>query len=175
MAKWVKKASKLKARLDSTLLSANEKSEILELDEMWTFVKSKKNKYWLWMAICRRTRQIVAYYLGDRSEKSCKKLWKRIPEKYKKSTTYSDFWDAYAKVIQTGKHHSVGKESGQTSHIERLNLTFRQRMSRLVRKTLPYSKKYIYHNASIKNFIYYYNNWKKQEYLKGLNRLSTVI
>ena len=39
------------------------------------------------------------------------------------------------------RHRPVGKESGKTSHIERLNNTLRQRISRLVRKTLSFSKK----------------------------------
>ena len=39
------------------------------------------------------------------------------------------------------RHQPVGKESGLTSYIERLNNTLRQRISRLVRKTLSFSKK----------------------------------
>jgi IS1 family transposase len=35
----------------------------------------------------------------------------------------------------------VGKDSGLTSYIERLNNTLRQRVARLVRKTLSFSKK----------------------------------
>jgi IS1 family transposase len=35
----------------------------------------------------------------------------------------------------------VGKETGETAHIERLNNTWRQRLSRLVRQTLSFSKK----------------------------------
>jgi IS1 family transposase len=37
----------------------------------------------------------------------------------------------------------VGKETGLTAYIERLNNTLRQRISRLVRKTLSFSKKLI--------------------------------
>jgi hypothetical protein len=39
------------------------------------------------------------------------------------------------------RHRPVGKDSGQTSRIERLNNTLRQRISRLVRKMLSCSKK----------------------------------
>ena len=39
------------------------------------------------------------------------------------------------------RHQPVGKESRLTSYIERLNNTLRQRISRLVRKTLSFSKK----------------------------------
>ena len=38
---------------------------------MWSFVRFRKNKRWVWLAQCRRTRQIVAYAVGDRSQKTC--------------------------------------------------------------------------------------------------------
>jgi IS1 family transposase len=44
-------------------------------------------------------------------------------------------------VLPFKRHRPVDKESGKTSHIERLNNTLRQRISRLVRKTLSLSKK----------------------------------
>ncbi|WP_445309635.1 hypothetical protein [Microcoleus vaginatus] len=39
------------------------------------------------------------------------------------------------------RHRPVGKESGKTSHIQRLNNTLRSRFSRLVRKIWSFSKK----------------------------------
>jgi len=46
----------------------------LELDEMWSFVLKKVNKRWLWIALCRWTRQVVMFVIGDRNEKTCRKL-----------------------------------------------------------------------------------------------------
>ena len=131
--------------------------DILELDEMWSFVYEKKNKQWLWIALCRRTRQIVAFVIGDRSDNTCKELWENIPSNYQHCFTYSDFWESYANVIQTGKHQSVGKESGQTAHVERWNNTLRQRISRYVRKTLSFSKADYMHYRVTKLFILNYN------------------
>lgn len=51
----------------------------------------------------------------------------------------------------------MGKESGLTSYIERLNNTLRQRISRLVRKTLSFSKKLENHIGAIRTFIHDYN------------------
>ncbi|MCE2983952.1 MAG: IS1 family transposase, partial [Parachlamydia sp.] len=48
-------------------------------------------------------------------------------------------------------------ESGKTSYIERFNCTIRQRCSRLVRKTLSFSKKIENHIGLIKMFICDYN------------------
>ena len=49
------------------------------------------------------------------------------------------------------------KETGQTAHIERLNNTLRQRMSRLVRKTLSFSKREYMLNLHFKFFAFHYN------------------
>jgi len=52
----------------------------LELDEVWSFVLKKTQKRWILMALSRPTRQVVAYFIDDRSEHSCRQLWERIPE-----------------------------------------------------------------------------------------------
>jgi IS1 family transposase len=132
-------------------------NDVLELDELWSFVYTKAQKRWIWIALCRRTRQVVSYFIGDRSEKSCRNLWESIPEKYKTCQSFSDYWDAYATVITTGKHQQVGKESGETNHVERWNNTLRQRICRFVRKTLSFSKSDEMHELYLHLFIYNYN------------------
>lgn len=107
--------------------------------------------------MCRRTRQIVAYFIGNRGVKSCRTFWQRIPKKYRRCWSFSDFWEAYAKVIDTGKHFMVGKDSGETNHIERWNNTLRQRVARFVRKTLSFSKSDEMHELYLKLFIHSYN------------------
>ena len=62
-----------------------------------------------------------------------------------------------AEVAQSKRHQAVGKETGKTSYIERLNCTLRQRVSRLVPKTLSFSKKLENHIGAIWNFIHHYN------------------
>ena len=110
--------------------------DVLELDELWSFVGSKKRSVWLWIALCRRSRQVVAYTLGDRSSQTCQHLYNNLPESYKQCKSYRDFWDAYQNVFPTASHQAVGKEAGETNHVERWNNTLRQRMARFVRKTL---------------------------------------
>lgn len=56
---------------------------VLELDELWSFVLKRSNKRWVWIALCRATRQVVAYVVGDRSRATCQKLWKQIPTVYR--------------------------------------------------------------------------------------------
>ena len=130
----------------------------IECDEMWSFVFSKFNKFYIWLAIDRDTREIIGCYVGDRSRQSARKLWASLPGVYRQcAVAYTDFWEAYKTVIPSKRHRAVGKDSGQTNHIERLNNTFRQRLSRLVRKSLSFSKKLDNHVGTIWYFIHDYN------------------
>ena len=130
---------------------------MLELDELWSFVHRRRNKRWVWLAQCRRTRQIVAYAIGGRGQKTCRLLWRRIPIAYKKSVLYTDFWRAYAKVLPAVQHQATGKGDGQTCHIERFNNTLRQRLARFVRKTLSFSKNDQSHENCLRLFLHEYN------------------
>ena len=117
----------------------------------------KANKQWIWIAQCRRTRQVIAFHVGDRSRESAKKLWNKLPDKIKQEGLfYSDDWDAYKGVLPEQRHiHS--KQKKDTNHLERLNNTIRQRVSRLVRKTLSFSKKLANHIGALKYFFAHYN------------------
>ena len=77
---------------------------------MWTFVFKKDFKMWLWVALSRETRQVVAYFLGDRSENSCRQLWERIPPEYREGLCFTDCWEAYRAVIPEEQHFPCGKE-----------------------------------------------------------------
>ncbi len=130
----------------------------LECDEAWSFVGSKGNKQWIWLAINRETGEIVGVYIGDRSRAGAQALWVSLPPVYRQcAVCYSDFWEAYETVIPSKRHRAVGKDSGQTNRIERFNCTLRQRVSRLVRKTLSFSKKLENHIGVIWYFIHHYN------------------
>lgn len=119
----------------------------------------KKDKQWVWLAIDRDTREVIGAHIGDRSRDGAQALWESIPEFYRQNARfYTDFWEAYQRVFPVDRHQSVGKETGETNHIERLNCTLRQRVSRLVRKTLSFSKKLENHIGAIWYFIHHYNS-----------------
>ena len=130
---------------------------MLELDELWPFVGKKANKRWVWVALTRHTRQVLAYAIGERGERTCRRLWERIPESYKGATRYGDFREAYRAVIPEERHEAVGKESGELAHVERWNNTLRQRLARFVRKTLSFSKSDEMHEVCLKLFLHRYN------------------
>lgn len=130
----------------------------IECDEMWSFVGKKDNKQWIWLAIDRNTREIVGAYVGSRDRKGAQGLWDSLPGVYRQcAVCYTDFWSAYEEILPSKRHRPVGKASGETSRIERFNNTMRQRISRLVRKTLSFSKKIENHIGAIWYFIHHYN------------------
>jgi len=144
--------------LETTLsVPEDPRTVTLELDEMWSFVWSKAQKHWIWLALCRETRQVVAYAIGDRSEATCQRLWESVPPMYQQGMCYSDFWNAYQAVIPDEQHEAVGKETGETAHIERFNNTIRQRLGRFVRKTLSFSKSDTMHEICLRLFLFRYN------------------
>ncbi|NEQ26160.1 MAG: IS1 family transposase, partial [Microcoleus sp. SIO2G3] len=109
----------------------------VQMDELWSFVDDKGNKQWVWLALDVATREIVGCYVGDRSSEAAMALWKSLPPVYRQcAIVYTDYWQAYATVLPSKRHRAVGKESGLTNYIERFNNTLRQRVSRLVRKTV---------------------------------------
>jgi insertion element IS1 protein InsB len=139
---------------------------IVECDELWSFVGKKKRQQWTWVAKDRRTREVVGLVIGSRTRASAQKLWDSLPPIYRQcAVLYSDFWAAYAEVLPSKRHHAVGKESGQTNHVERFNNTLRQRCSRLVRKTLSFSKKLANHIGAIWYFVHHYNAQQRRKLL----------
>jgi insertion element IS1 protein InsB len=85
-------------------------------------------------------------------------LWANIPATYRENATfYTDQYAAYLGVIPPAQHRSITKHARKTNHIERFNNTLRQRISRLVRSTLAFSKKVDNHVGAIRYFICHYN------------------
>jgi IS1 family transposase len=135
----------------------DESATILELDELWSFVLKRKNQVWIWIALCRKTRQVVARAIGDRSEETCRELWNNVPDEYRKGHCFADFWKAYKKVVPEAQLTQVGKETGETAHIERWNCTLRQRLGRFVRETFSFSKSIVMHTICLDLFLHRYN------------------
>ena len=143
----------------NTTLVVPQPDDAIELDEVWSFVQRKGQQAWVWIAIAYQSRQVLALVVGDRSAKTCRKLWERIPAAYRALRTYSDFWQAYLSVIPRGLHQRCKKGSGQTNTIERFNLTMRQRVGRLVRKSLSFSKSWAMHLLCLRLFVDWYNRY----------------
>jgi insertion element IS1 protein InsB len=142
--------------LPDTLLPV-EASDVLEMDELVSFVSEKWFKRWLWTAQCRRTRQIVAYAIGDRSQDTGRIMWQAVPDAYKRCTCYTDHWEAYTLFLPLDQHIPSGKATGLTAHQERWYNTLRQWLGRYTRKSLSFSKEDHYLDLVTRWFILEHN------------------
>jgi insertion element IS1 protein InsB len=125
----------------------------VEVDKMASFVKKKAHKQWFWRALDAKSRQVIAFHVGDRSHKSAKRLWVEIPEAYRQHATfYTNQSVICAGVIPAAQHRAISKWARETNHIERFNNMLLQRVSRLVRTALSFSKKLPNHIGAIKLF-----------------------
>ena len=130
-----------------------------EADELWRFVGRKANKQGVWIALDTQRRQVIAFYVGDRSRRSVRRRWNRIPALYRQHATFdTDDWEAYQGVIPQAQHRVCVKGSGHTHSGERFNCTLRQRVSRLVRDSLSFSKILRHPIGAIKYFICHYTS-----------------
>lgn len=73
--------------LNAEVLTEDDELEVivLEVDEQWSFVGSKKNPQWLWLVMHSKSRQIVAMEVGPRNKGTAERLFYKLPEPLKKS------------------------------------------------------------------------------------------
>ena len=131
---------------------------MIEADELWSFVTSKAQVRWVWVALDAETRRVLGMVVGDRSAATAQRLWDALPSGYRTgATVFTDFLASYQVVLPAAQHQAVGKDSGLTAHVERFWLTLRQRCARFVRKTLSFSKCPRNHLGALWYFVRLYN------------------
>ena len=124
----------------------------LQADEMWSFVHCKSLKQWIWVAFDPIHRVVVAFHIGGRGDEDARAFLAKIPEELRDCCFETDYWSSYEKIFT---NHRVGKEF--TYHIEGFFAMVRARVSRLVRKSLSFSKSFIWHEKAIGYFFWQYN------------------
>ncbi len=134
----------------------------LQADELWSFVRNKKRKRWIWLVYDIKHRLVIAHHIGGRSQRDAKKLWKKIPVCLRDCRFETDYLKAYEAIIPASQHKTSKK---LTYYIEGFNATIRARVSRLVRKTLSFSKKDSWHNRAIAWFFWQLNTERLQHYI----------
>ena len=100
---------------------------------------------------------------GDRSKYTCESLWAKIPVAYKTCPCFADGCEAYSCVVPAEQLHQQEKK-GPTNHLERFNLTLRQRLARFTRKTLAFSKSLFMYIVSLRLFFLRYNTEQATKY-----------
>lgn len=94
--------------------------EEAEIDEMWSFVQSKKQQRWLWHAIEHRTGAVLAYVLAPHTDDALKQL-QHLLVPFAIEQFYSDSWGAYLRLLDP-QQHTVGKANTQKIECKHLTL-----------------------------------------------------
>jgi IS1 family transposase/transposase-like protein len=117
------------------------------LDEAWSFVGKKQIKKWIWIALDALTLQVLAVVIGARDARNAKKLIKRLPISWQRHATfYTDKLKSYNKAIPRRRH--VVDDQPMQNLAENFFMRLRAHSSRLVRKTVSFSKMLFNHFAS---------------------------
>ena len=116
-----------------------------EMDEMWSFVQSKKQQRWLWHAIDHASGKILAYVLAPHKDSAFVQL-KALLQPFGITRFFTDGWGSYQRYLDQ-QVHTIGKSN--TQKIERKHLTLRTRIKRLARKTICFSKSIEMHDIVI--------------------------
>ena len=129
--------------------------DVLEIDELWSFVGSKENKVWLIYAYHRESGEIVAWTFGKRNLSTAKKLRRKIKELgVSFGVICMDDWDSFKTAFQDC-HCNVGKY--WTKGIEGNNCRIRHRIRRAFRKSCNFSKKMENHVIAFEMTFFYIN------------------
>jgi len=132
----IKRIVKIAKKIPSLPIFIN---KIYEVDEIRTFLGSKKKPIWIVYALERQTKQVVNFSIGRRTKKTLQNVTNTLVLSNPK-TIYTDKLVHY-KSLLNGVTHST-KPFG-TNHIERNNLSLRTHLKRLNRKTICFSRSFI--------------------------------
>jgi hypothetical protein len=87
-----------------------------EVDEMWSFVKRKKEPRWLWHAIDHRSGKVLAYVFARRQDEVFVKL-KMLLEPFGITRYYTDYWGAYTRHLDAGTGQANAIPRGSSGNI----------------------------------------------------------
>ena len=125
----------------------------VQIDEQWSYVGRKQRKVWMIYAYSAEDDEILGFTMGKRSQRTVSNLLVKL-KALEIDWFVTDNWEAFKAVLPVQKH-LIGKQF--TKAIEGVNTWFRTRLRRLVRRTVCFSKKLIYHYSIIKMAIYHRN------------------
>ncbi len=151
---------------------------ILEVDEAWTYVGKKDKRLkpyergsefgsqWVFIAMCRKTKLIPAFAVGKRTTVVATNLMEQLDGRLRgRPRIVTDALEAYQEAVDTifgseVDYRMQGREPEpqvSTSLIERQNLTLRNFVRRLARKTICFSKKLENLRAALSIHFCWYN------------------
>ncbi len=112
-------------------------TEVMELDELHTYIQQKKKYCWIWIAVDRKRKRYISYVCGDRSTQTGIKLWEKVKDITITDYYATDYWKSYGEFLPTDKHI---QSKAETYTVEGYNSRIRHYLARFRRKTKCYSK-----------------------------------
>ena len=137
---------------------------VIELDEMWHYVKKKSNQLWIWKAWDRATGRLVDWECGGRDAATAKRLIERL-KGWQARLYCADNYAVYEVLLPVGQLYA-GKD--QTHGIERDNARQRHWLARFRRRSIVVSKAVRMVDASIALFARFAGNNKIDDLLSML-------
>lgn len=132
-----------------------ERNQEYEVDEMWTFIGENKpqNYVWITYGMNRKTKQIIDVVVGKRTKENLGIVINKIKELIPKKII-TDRLNIYPNLVYPVTHD---RSRYRNNRIERSNLTLRQDIKRLSRKTLSFSKSLEMLEATLLLYFYWHN------------------
>ena len=84
----IQENKEIETQIKQAKLLTDQAFDIVECDEMWSFIQNKKQKCWIWLGICRFTKLILGFALGGRGSKTAKDFWNVISPHCQDTTKY---------------------------------------------------------------------------------------
>ena len=126
-----------------------EESYESEVDEMWSYVGKKSQELWLCHAIDHKTGKVLAYTFGLRKDEVFLKL-KALLSPFGITRFYTDALGTYKRCLNPENYVICNYN---TQKIANKHLNLRDRIKRLARKTICFSKSITMHDIVIGLFI----------------------
>jgi insertion element IS1 protein InsB len=127
---------------------------VIELDEMWHYLKKRTNKLWIWKAWDRASGRLVDWECGGRDRATLDELLARV-KRWNPRLYCTDDWAAYQEAIPQGRLY-VGKD--ETHGLERDHARQRHWLARFRRRSIVVSKAKRMVDASIALFARFGGN-----------------
>lgn len=126
------------------------KGKVYEVDELRTFIGSKKRLVWVAYALERKSKKVVSFYVGARTNKTLRIVLKSLQLSEAKRI-YTDGLPNYLYIIERNLHKVT---RFGTNHIERFNLNLRTHLKRLNRRTICFSRNLSIISAVLKIYFW---------------------
>lgn len=123
---------------------------IYEIDELWSYIRHKKEVVWLTYVLEQNSKRIIDFYIGSKSQKTIKPMIDNVLRLAPK-VIYTDKLNIYPNLIPQNIHST---SRYRTNRIERMNLTLRTHVKRLAWRSICFSKSIIHFKAHM--LIYFW-------------------